>query len=126
MYGYSVCLITLIVALFSAQSTLEAALDLSGQTGQFGNRVSGSFEAYLADHPSTIVPRTGEATQDTASLETLRGRWEALRKDQRESASAQASRSLAASGLLLLLALGAFGFHWRWLRRVDSVSARET
>lgn len=122
LYGYSVCLITLIVALFSAQSTLEAFLNLNGESNSFGTRISASFDAYLAQNPRTLVPPNGDTPRDTASVETLRRRWEALREDQLADARAQASRSLASSGLLLVLAVGAFAFHWNWLRRSDIAS----
>ncbi|MEP7384667.1 MAG: hypothetical protein ABI910_23550 [Gemmatimonadota bacterium] len=116
LYGYSVCLITLIVALFSARSTLQAALDLVTPSNQFGSPVSTSFEAYLAEHPTTLVPRSGDTAQDTASVETLRRRWTALREDQMTVSRARAIRELATSALLLLLAVAAFIFHWRWMR----------
>jgi hypothetical protein len=47
----------------------------------------------------------------------LRQRYEALRTDRITRNRYEAHRSLVTSTLLLLLALGLFVGHWRWLRR---------
>ncbi len=120
IYGYLVCLVAVVTVLVSARGLVEAGMDLSNPMyaqSRFGPPVTTSFEAYLATYRERPSPPGADA--DTASVETLRARWEALREDQVRSVRYDATRSLATSGLLILLSALLFGFHWRWLQRQE-------
>ena len=53
---------------------------------------------------------------DTTSVDTRRRRYEALRTDRIQANRLQAWRRLVGSGLTMLIAVGLFAWHWRWLR----------
>ena len=124
LYGYTVCLIAVIVFLISANSLVDNMFDLANplasQAAQFGPGGSvTSFEAYraTADRDRPVAgPPGAVAAHDTISESELRSRYEALRADRLASVRFQASRDLTTSALLLVLAIILFVTHWRWLR----------
>ena len=146
LYGYAVCLIAVVTFLIAANNFVEAAMDLSDplhggdRFGPWGEGVPASFEVYRAEYrqratlehttvvtggdgtTSAIVsggPPAQRAPRDTLSDEALRRLYEAKRADQIALRHFQALRSLVTSGLLLLLAVGLFVAHWRWLRGLN-------
>jgi hypothetical protein len=123
LYGYTVCLVTLIWALASATSIIDAALTLDAPVyrgerfGAYTPSVS-SFEAFRTTYEMsrrmTTDPRT---SLDSIPEPELRRRFEALRADRIERNTIEARRSLISSVLSLLIAAVLFTLHWRWLRR---------
>ena len=86
LYGYTVCLIALIVALVTTASLLNTAIDRANplQTEySFGASLT-SFEAYRATYQRerTMMNRSEAATPDTSSEATLRSRYDALVADR--------------------------------------------
>lgn len=125
LYGYTVCLIAVIMGLISILSIVEAAFDRAApqfaETTDFGWQEPSvsSFEAYRATHERAQQLRAGPegAKLDTVPEPELRRRYEALRADRIERVRFRARRSLVTSTLTLLLAAGLFAWHWRWVRR---------
>ena len=60
------------------------------------------------------APTTGA---DTLSTAELRRRYEALRADRIAQMSYSASQRIVKHTLLILLAIGLFATHWRWVQR---------
>lgn len=122
MYGYTVCLIAVVVAIASVASLIDAAFDRAyplQDEYMFGASLS-SFEAYKATYSRerAAMGPGPVAVLDTASDETLRSRYDALVQDRITAARYRTSKKLVTSGLLLLVAVGLFGVHWRWVRRM--------
>jgi hypothetical protein len=124
LYGYTICLIALIISLISLSSILDAAFEranpLQSDVG-FGAALS-SFEAYRATYrrEREVFDRSGSAQPDTVSEVTLRRRYEALVADRLASVRYRTSKTFTTSSALLLICLGLFVFHWRWVRRLNS------
>jgi hypothetical protein len=119
-YGYTVCLIAVITGLICVAGTLDNAFDLSNPLatdGPFGESL-GSFDAYKATRDRRYFPSDQHAVPDTASDATLRARFEALRADRIAQRTFQARKGLVTDLILLLIAIGLFVTHWRWLRRL--------
>lgn len=124
LYGYTVCLIAVVVFLISTNSMLENAFALSNplqtRESEFGFEPSvSSFEAYRATYDRERQMRSGpdaRAVTDSVPETVLRARYEVLRADRIERVRFQAKRSLATSTLSLILAIALFVIHWRWLR----------
>jgi hypothetical protein len=127
LYGYTVCLVTLIWALVSAVAIIDASLTLNAPLYR-GDRMYGGFEPSVSSFEAfrttyDMSRRMMTRDPDSAKLDTipepeLRRRFDALRADRMERNSVEARRSLITSTLSLLLAAALFAFHWRWLRRV--------
>ena len=123
LYGYTVCLITLVVSLVSISSMLDAAFDRANPLqSEFGMSASlTSFEAYKATYKINRPPwqRDADAGPDTTSEATLRQQYDAVVADRVASTAYRTSKSLTTSGILLLISMGLFAFHWRWVRRLN-------
>jgi hypothetical protein len=136
-YGYAVCLVAIVTLLIALSNLVEAAFDradpLQAGAGRYGHpEVSlTSFEAFRATQPQQPTqppdrlaagatapgpdqPSTVRA--DTLTTAELRARYEALRADRIARVSFDATRTLVGAALLVVVALGLFVGHWRWLR----------
>jgi len=126
VYGYTVCLIALVISLVTISALLNAAFERATplQAGfGFGATLT-SFDAYVAtlQRDRGVSSQPGVALPDTTSEVTLRRRYDALVADQRASSRYRTGKTFVTNGVLLLLALGLFGFHWRWVRRLNGVT----
>jgi hypothetical protein len=123
LYGYTVCLIALVVALISVSSILDAVFERAAPLQSemsFGTALT-SFEAYKATYrrDQAMLERGAPARPDTASEGTLRQQYDALVKDRLATVHYRTTKSLTTSTIFLLIALGLFFFHWRWVRRLN-------
>lgn len=122
-YGYSVCLVAVVVLLLSTTSIVNGLFTLGNPLHgemDFGPALT-SFQAYRATYHQSpyLDPTEREALRRTPPTDAeLRARYQALREDRIQRNRYQAGRSLVSSALLSLLAAGLFVFHWRWLRRL--------
>lgn len=122
-YGYSVCLVAVVVLLITVTGMVNSLFTLANPLqgeNDFGPALS-SFEAYRATHHQSpyLDPAEREAARRTPPTDAeLRARYQALRADRIERNRYQAQRSLVSAALLSLFAAGLFLFHWRWLRRL--------
>ena len=131
LYGYTVCLIAVVVFLISTNSMLENAIALSNplqtRESEFGFEPSvSSFESYRATYDRERQMRSGPGAAtvtDSMPEAVLRRRYEALRADRIERVRFQAKRALATSSLSLILAIALFVIHWRWLRSRSDLGA---
>ena len=125
LYGYTVCLIAVIMAITSLLAIVEAAFNRAephlAETTDWGWQEPSvsSFEAYRATYERAQQFRSDPAAAkpDTVPEPELRRRYEALRADRVERVRFRSRRSLVTNTLTLLLAAGLFAWHWRWVRR---------
>ena len=124
LYGYSVCLVALLTALFSITSIINNVFRLSNpiyaeeRWAPFGASLD-SFEAYKATYQREPVYRgTSEPTPaDTLSEAGLRRRYDALRAERIATGRFAAQRGLTSSFIMFFISVGLFIVHWRWLKR---------
>jgi len=114
-YGYTVCLVAVITALLSLAGVVNNAFDLSSPlaSDSYGASLT-SFEAYKSTRSAPAQP----AATETLSDSVLHARYEALRADRIVQRSFRARKGLVTDIVLVLVAIGLFGTHWRWLRRL--------
>lgn len=128
VYGYTVCLIALIVSLVSLSSILNAMFDrVNPLQSEFGfGTVLTSFEGYKATYrrEQTMFDRSGTARPDTMSEATLRQQYEALVKDRIAATQYRTTKSLTTGSIFLVISLLLFGLHWRWVRRLNGIQGR--
>lgn len=123
-YGYAVCFIAVVTILFSSKSIIDAVFDMSAPLRvdrySMGMNVT-SFEAYKRDRierRGTSPTPAGPGTQQpTLTDEQLRQMYNDDRANHIDNVKFRATRTLVSSVLLVLIALGLFATHWRWLRR---------
>lgn len=126
-YGYAVCFIAVVTLLFSTKGIIDAAFDLSApiRADRYGMGINiTSFESYKRDRleRSGTRPVTGPdgpvAQQPrNYSDEELRQMFNEDRTNHMENVRFRAMRSLVSNLLMVVIALGLFFMHWRWLRR---------
>ena len=134
VYGYAVCLITVIVMLIAIKQVVDAAFDLSdpiradgGGYGRTGRPIT-NFELYKMEARNQARTGTGpqpaavKVSADSALSDAdLKRMYDAEREAAIGNARFRAIRSLVGNILLIVLAGILFVIHWRWLRARDSV-----
>ena len=125
LYGYTACLIALIMGLASLKSVVESALTLSDPTysssapwSNWNEPSITSFEAVRVTYERSRVMRVrpDSPPPEPVSEAELQRRYQALRADRIERNRVGAKRSLVISTFTLLIAIALFVLHWRWLR----------
>ncbi len=132
VYGYAVCLITVVVMLIAIKAVVDAAFDLSdpiradgGGYGRMGRPIT-NFELYKMEarqQGSTgSRPLLAKVSPDSVLSDAdLKRMYDAEREAAIGNARFRAIRSLVGNLLLIVLAGVLFGIHWRWLRARDSI-----
>jgi hypothetical protein len=126
LYGYTACLVGLLMAITSVLAMTEATLALASPVYHTDSEwvtwdqpSVTSFEAFRAtyDRAREMRAEPGAPRPEPIAEPELRRRYEALRADRVARTEVEARRTLITSGLSLLIGVGLFAFHWRWLRR---------
>ena len=109
----------LVEALFDLSDPLHAPKGFS-----YGEADLTSFEIYKTN----ILKSLQRGEQGLAPLyvpddATLRGMYEAAKRDRIESGRFKARRSLTVSGLVVVVAVALFATHLIWVRRLAQVEA---
>ena len=125
LYGYTVCLISLVVALITLSSILNAVFDRANplqSDNPFGTSYS-SFEGYKATYrrEQAVFDRGEGAKPDTLSEASLRARYDALVRDRIAATRYRTGKSITIGLIFLALAVVLFITHWRWVRRLNGV-----
>lgn len=126
LYGYAVCLVAVIVALFSVLAIVGNAFTAAAPQLNLDSEYSiepsvSSFEAFRATYgrePGMMQPDRTQPRADSIPEPELRKRFEALRADRMERTRLRAIRSIVTGTLSLLIAIALFATHWRWLHRL--------
>jgi hypothetical protein len=132
IYGYAVCLIAVVVILMSINTLVNQAFALadpvatSGRYGYDAGVSLSSFEAYRATRaargPAPGRPQDEGAPETVPAEPTeaeLRAEYEALRSDRISRVTFEARQDTTRSGVLLLVAIALFAWHWRWVRGAE-------
>ena len=124
LYGYTVCLISLVVALITLSSILNAFFDRANplqSDNPFGTSYT-SFEGYKATYRrEAVFDRAEGAKSDTLSEASLRARYDAIVRDRIAATRYRTSKSITIGFIFLALAVVLFITHWRWVRRLNGV-----
>ena len=121
IYGYTVCLIAVVTSLICIGGAVNNAIDLSNPlmaADGYDDSLS-SFDAWMATRQKSATPTGDAAARDTASVATLHARYEAVRSSRISHQVFRARKGLIGQLLLLIIAVGLFTTHWRWMRRLQ-------
>jgi hypothetical protein len=124
MYGYTVCLIAVIIGITAASSILDASFDRAHPLQSeypYGASLT-SFEAYKAtlQRERMMMGPQAPAMPDTVSDNTLRARYDALVTDRTAATVYRTTKTFVTSGTMLVVAVIMFLVHWWWLRRFST------
>jgi hypothetical protein len=129
IYGYTVCLVGVITMLIASGGLIDGVFDsgrpeMSHEVDQslrtFDTYKQSRIDRARAYGPSRLPP--ARAVEDVPAAEplppdsVLRVTYQDERKSQIDRARYQGNKQVVTSIFLLLLALGLFLTHWRWLR----------
>jgi hypothetical protein len=122
LYGYTVCLISLVIALICLSSVLNAFFDRANplqSESTFGTSLT-SFESYKATYrrEPAAFDRSDAAKTDTMSDATLRTRYDAMVQDRLANTRYRTGKSLTIGIVFLLISTALFVTHWRWVRKL--------
>ncbi|HEY8166910.1 MAG TPA: hypothetical protein VIF83_15275 [Gemmatimonadaceae bacterium] len=140
IYGYAVCLIAVITFIISAKGIVDAGFNLSDPLRAEGGYGRGgpltSFEAYKREQRMRTPPRmrpvgtmaptrvdapTAADSVPPPTEAELRRMFDEEKADMTANVRFRSTRTLVTSSLMILIALGLFLMHWRWLRRQSTV-----
>lgn len=129
VYGYAVCLVTIIVLMISVAQIVNASFNLASPLRAEGYGRGGPLTSYTAYKREQLQrssaparPRAGQpgdSLNPTPSETELRQMFEDERLEQIGNVRFRAMRTLVTSILMIFIASGLFFMHWRWLRRAD-------
>jgi hypothetical protein len=125
-YGYTVCLLAIVVGLITISSIIGTTFDRANplvSNNMFGESLSsfGAYKASVRDRTNTFQREARDSTA-VMSDAALRAQYEDRVNDRLARVRYETSKSLVTNCLLLLLAIVLFGFHWRWLRRANGAA----
>jgi hypothetical protein len=123
VYGYLVCLVTVITFLICVTTLVNSITDLgdplhAGYTPQ-GSPSLASFNNYKMDILRS-QPESKDTTKTTFTPDdlTLREMYEAAKADKIQKVKHEAHKSITVSSLLIILCAILFTTHWIWMRRL--------
>lgn len=124
IYGYLVCLVTVITFLISASALIYAIIDL-GDPLHAGWTASGapslaSFENYKMDilkgAPKEDAPSKSVYIPDD---KTLRAMFESAKSDKIQKVRHEANRTIVLNSILIAICVVLFVTHWKWMRKLE-------
>ena len=119
VYGYAVCLVALITFLISGASIVNAIIDMGDPlhaSRSYGAKSPSlaSFENYKMDILKSPEKEQAYVPDDA----TLRAMYEAAKEDRIQTSRHNSIRTLLVNGLLVVVCVVLFIFHWRWIRKL--------
>ncbi len=128
IYGYTVCLVTVITFIICIANIVPSIIDLGdplhaqGFFNPAGTPSLASFDNYKMD----ILKSTKNDEQKTEASwvpdeKQLRSMYEAAREDRINQANHSSIRSIVVNSLIILICAVLFTFHWIWMRRISKM-----
>jgi len=128
IYGYLVCLISVITFLICISTLISAISDLgdpihSGFTPG-GTPSLASYANYKMDilksAPKDAEPGKNAYVPDEATLHAM---YDAARNDKIQFVEHEAHRTVVIDGILIVVCVALFVTHWSWMRKIGRAEA---
>jgi hypothetical protein len=123
VYGYAVCLVTVITFLISITALFTAVIDRSDPLhsgyNQPGSPSLASYENYKSD-----ILKSNQKSADKINEayvpdeQTLKVMYASARNDKIQSVQHNAFKSILISSLIILICIVLFFTHWKWMQRM--------
>jgi hypothetical protein len=126
IYGYAVCLVSVITFLISVTVMVNSIIDLSDPlhaNSSFMAEKSASLASYDLYKVETLKSVKTDAGTTTSSYlpdeKTLHSMYETARADKIRSETHQIIRTVVVNSLLIIICIVLFITHWRWMRKLS-------
>ncbi len=123
IYGYLVCLTSVITFLICASTLMYAVLDLgdpihAGFTPAEAPSLA-SFDNYKMDILRS-APKEGESARASyvPDDQTLRAMYEAAKDDKIQRVRHESNRTIVIDTILIIICIALFVTHWRWMKKI--------
>ncbi len=120
IYGYALCIVTVITFLISVTSVVSSLIDLTDPIN--AHRTYGkdapslaSYDNYKIDIIKSLDPGHELDLDDS----TLKSMYDAARNDAISKVKHNAYRSVIVNSLVVLICIVLFITHWIWMRRLS-------
>ena len=124
LYGYAVCLVSVITMLIASAGTIDGIFDAA--TPEMSRTVDHRFRTFESykEHRIERLDRDRDRRSADTSIALppdaeLRRIYEDERRFELAHARYEGMRKIITSILVLLVAAALFAAHWRWLRRMN-------
>lgn len=118
VYGYAVCLVTVITLIICIAGLVNAVIDLSDplHAERDYNKAPSlaSYENYKMDILTTSEKEPSYIPDD----ETLKTMFKSAKNDKIQSVKHSSFRNIMVNGLLIVICVALFLSHWRWMQRL--------
>ena len=123
VYGYLVCLVSVITFLICTTSMINAVIDLGDplHAGYMRENAPSlaSYENYKMDMMKSSQQNGGAANSNyTPDDQTLRAMYESAKAEKINKEKHDANRTIIVSGILLAICIILFTTHWKWMRKL--------
>ena len=123
IYGYIVCLVTVLVFLFSLPGLVKAIINISDIEYACGapEILTESYEEWKGDFLNSLRYKYGHDEEARKRLEIpteaeLQKIYESEKPNSRRSFKVRLIQDLIENILLVFVSLALFLFHWKWLK----------
>ena len=123
VYGYLVCLVTVITLLISITTMINAIIDLGDPLHagyNFDKSPSlASYENYKMDMLKSSQSNGDSSKSNyTPDDQTLRAMYESAKADKIQRERHEANRTIIVDCILIVICVVLFSTHWRWMRKL--------
>lgn len=121
IYGYAVCLVAVITVIICVAGLVNSVMDLSdplhAERDYSKSPSLASFENYKMDLLTSSEKELSYVPDD----ETLKAMYESAKDDKIRGVNHRAFRDIMVNGLLIVICVVLFIFHWRWMQRLSKI-----
>ncbi|NWJ50162.1 MAG: hypothetical protein HXX14_04790 [Bacteroidetes bacterium] len=121
IYGYLVCLVTVITFLICVTSLVDAVIDktdpLHSAFGSYNSPDLTSFETYKLDLMKTIQQKDSNQKNILPDDQILRKVYEAAKQGKIDKVLFNSNKTIIVSSLIILICFVLFLTHWRLARK---------
>jgi len=120
IYGYALCIVTVITFLISVTSVVYSLIDLTDPIN--AHRTYGKDAPSLASYDNykiDIIKSLDPGHEIDLDDSTLKSMYDAARNDAISKVKHNAYRSVIVNSLVVLICIVLFITHWIWMRRLS-------
>lgn len=118
VYGYIVCIISVIVFLSCVTSLVNAVMNrMNPLLSTYDSQNLASFEAYKLEQTKSFNAREGEQKKEMPNDQELRRIYDSLRQEKIDRVNFDSNKSIMVSSILIVLSILLFWSHWQIARK---------